>query len=302
MSSENKSILSDKKCKKVLDFCVALEERLDKLTGAKAHNPLDHPLQYIAWTNDMEARVAQHLAHVSSNYIMALCDSIAQVEVATFDNRYTLVANPVAFLAADYESVPAEIMFTLLADAYTDNGGGFAHTRAGENHTSVESITNRVWYDTLQWRNKNTPYPANLERELKAYRKVVSDEQEREAESFENAHQQLDQMVSDHNDEKADAREMIQAFSRLADLRDEGKATTKDNLDLYPGSEISKEVNKSIARIDQEKTERDIIYDECQQRLQREEELRTQLLALIEEAEAKQAGQTEQEQTEQMEE
>jgi hypothetical protein len=115
----------------------------DRLVEARREQEL-HPervirisLSYCGYSGDTTARIYQHLAQKSSNFLLELCLTLLDMRSAGGEKYHDVVAYPIHLLKEVHDAFLAEVIFTRLSQSYIHNGGGFCHWPAGQNNSSV---------------------------------------------------------------------------------------------------------------------------------------------------------------------
>lgn len=167
---------SSTKRSKTLDFCDALEHRLDGMPEEQQGEPLTIPLVEIGYTARVEQRLQQHSSHQSSNYIMNLVEAISQHLYNSGDltRLYRMKQFVLYNIWESEQAALAEIFFTHVSHGYTDNGGGFSHYPAGLSNQSANSGNTAFWKSLEQKMLVNTPYLDNMAEEFERIKKAMT--------------------------------------------------------------------------------------------------------------------------------
>ncbi|KAF2430223.1 hypothetical protein EJ08DRAFT_679285 [Tothia fuscella] len=142
----------------LLNFCNALESCLVAIPNASVDEPLTSPLAYVGYARDAAARNDQHHDHKSSNFLMDLTEATC---MHLFNRRYRMKRHIVALLCDLTQAQSAEVLITVIANAYADTGGGFAHHSAAESAESAKKVTSEEWAKFSRYILRHTPFLAN---------------------------------------------------------------------------------------------------------------------------------------------
>jgi hypothetical protein len=144
---ERRYIQGDEQLKKCKEWVFNSREQL------KGVDPTSRPRPWseVGYTSFPFDRLAQHLAHSSSNYLMNLTESICKEKFQRYKIRQFVVFRVVHPAHAMF----AEILASRIGLAYTTQGGGFCHHSAGQSHGGIHDITpemfeglqKRLWKD-----------------------------------------------------------------------------------------------------------------------------------------------------------
>ena len=126
---------------KVRAFCVQLKKRLDLLPAPEQSRPLRMPISEVGYAANCLARLEDHAAHRSSNYVTNLADAVIcylQEVEGRFLGKQFIVHQFVIFNCwLPQQAILAEMFFTRIAHDYIYNGGGFSHYPTGLSNASV---------------------------------------------------------------------------------------------------------------------------------------------------------------------
>jgi hypothetical protein len=113
----------------------------------KGLNPDDRPRCWceVGYATFPFDRLAQHLAHNGSKYLMNLTDSICKEPFS----QYKIDQYVVFLIIHPAHAMFAEIMASRFGLAYTTQGGGFCHYPAGQSHGGILELDPAA-FDVLQ--------------------------------------------------------------------------------------------------------------------------------------------------------
>ena len=146
----------------LLDFCRALEERLQGVPANKQDQPWGYELAEVGYAKDSRARLDQHRHHESSNWLMNLFESVCFVRYGR--QRFRMEQFVIYFIWAPEQASIAEIIFTRLCNAYANEGGGFTYYRPGIQHASALNLNWKTCVKLRQWAIECTPLEFNKNR------------------------------------------------------------------------------------------------------------------------------------------
>jgi hypothetical protein len=117
--------------KTCLNWAKAARERME---GLPKNEPLARPWAECGYATYPTERLDQHAKHNSSNCLMNLTDAICRLEFPSYRIQQYVVHHIVHYTHAMYD----EILASRLSLAYTTQGGGWCHSRAGGSHRGAQ--------------------------------------------------------------------------------------------------------------------------------------------------------------------
>ena len=140
----------------VLEFCDAVQKRLEEISPEKRDRPLKRAMQYIGYTFAYRQRQMDHQKG-STAFLMQLTYSVFEVMQP---GDFRISAYPLCYLASPKEAKIGETLLMLLGDSFTSTGGGFNYRPPGQNNGSVDTKnwpTERVekfWQERVKFREE----------------------------------------------------------------------------------------------------------------------------------------------------
>lgn len=128
-----------------------LVERMRRRMHTETEWPLA-PFTEVGYTIESEARKRAHATGANSNRLMTLLKLICDDE---WPQRFQIQYHDVYCIPAVDHAAIGEIVITMLAHAYTQNGGGLNCFPAGLSVHSAETVTAAEWEDNLEWNDVN---------------------------------------------------------------------------------------------------------------------------------------------------
>jgi hypothetical protein len=123
---------SPEQTKTCLNWAKAARERME---GLPMNEPLVRPWAECGYATYPTERLDQYAKHNSSNYLMNLTDAICRLEFPSYRIRQYVVHHIVHYTHAMYD----EILASRVSLAYTTQGGGWCHFRAGVSHRGAQT-------------------------------------------------------------------------------------------------------------------------------------------------------------------
>jgi len=122
---------SPEQTKTCLNWAKAARERME---GLPKNEPLARPWAECGYATYPTERLDQHAKHHNSNYLMNLTDAICRQNFPLYRIRQYVVHHIVHYTHAMYD----EILASRVSLAYTTQGGGWCHFRAGVSHRGAQ--------------------------------------------------------------------------------------------------------------------------------------------------------------------
>ncbi|KAI9651570.1 MAG: hypothetical protein M1831_000747 [Alyxoria varia] len=148
-------------------FIDALAKRIDNTTSP-SDEPMDAALCYIGFSTNVASRFSHHRTHVLSSWLLNLVHATFGI---LFGGRYILHEYVVFVLWQMHQAELAEVTFTRLCQAYTDDGGGCVNFPPGRSNKGREKIDGQqAEFDLKAYRDIHSPYQRQKDWELKLVR------------------------------------------------------------------------------------------------------------------------------------
>jgi hypothetical protein len=180
--------LVEEHIREILHFCDYLEKRLDNVSRDDWTKPLRYPLVEVGYSNRSIKRLENHSAHIGSNYVMNLMESIADVIHHHLNGDFFCIEQAIIYLIWMPEQAEiAEIGWTKLAEGYTGNGGGFSHYPAGRSNYSAQTTHSTEWSYAKQAALTGSPLCSNLNRLVKELKEAEEDAEKQKQDALHNA-------------------------------------------------------------------------------------------------------------------
>ncbi|KFY47043.1 hypothetical protein V494_00218 [Pseudogymnoascus sp. VKM F-4513 (FW-928)] len=120
-------------------FVNAMKRRLaHELATVRRDEPMQRAICEVGYSKRPAARIQEHIAYKSTNYLMSFFRIIFHDRFPT--RRYDIEGNVVLRCMTHEDAAVGEILLTTLAQAYTTDGGGFCHQAAGEKVSKANDI------------------------------------------------------------------------------------------------------------------------------------------------------------------
>ena len=135
-------------------FALAMQERLaplleQKPDGRMDHVPLAAPPLNIGYSKEPTKQLLRHRKHRQSNYLMNLPQAIFE---HVYPGAFRLQQNIIFPCFMQSQTWIGEIVFSQIAQAYTDDAGGFSHETAGRsNWQAYAHVGQRRWAQYLHY-------------------------------------------------------------------------------------------------------------------------------------------------------
>ncbi|KFY07656.1 hypothetical protein V492_06941 [Pseudogymnoascus sp. VKM F-4246] len=145
-------------------FVRAMKGRLThELAAAKRDEPMQRAVSEVGYSKRVAARIQEHIAFRSTNYLMSLFRLIFRDRFPT--RRYDIEGHAVMRCISHEDAAIGEILLTTLAQAYVTDGGGFCHQPAGENVVSANAIEHLRWRLFKSQVMENESFARRMEKE-----------------------------------------------------------------------------------------------------------------------------------------
>lgn len=147
-------------------FCEAVEHRLAQIPAHRRDKPDSRPFAYVGYAVKIAARVNEN-EDDSTSYIMSLLGHVFRY----LELPYEWETFTTSFATSYDECELGECLINGLAQGYSDTGFGVAPHPAGENcfsarfSTKAHSEVQKLWWETFNFRCKETPFEFNMLRE-----------------------------------------------------------------------------------------------------------------------------------------
>lgn len=142
-------------------FLKNLDRWMQSIPRADWHLPLKQSIREIGYAAHAIARIEDHKAKNSSNYIMNLFQTISKVYLA---DQFKIHGNVIHLCAFPEHAVLGEILWSVLGRAYVETGHGFCHHSAGESNDSAHRL-GLDWPLWQEWTFTKSPWKQNVEAE-----------------------------------------------------------------------------------------------------------------------------------------
>ena len=165
-------------------FANAMQNRIDRrLETSNGHEPFEAPVINIGFTINPTTRLEDHREHRFSNYIMNLSEALFEHR---FPAQFRIQQEIIFTCWRNSQPWIAEIIFTQLAQGYTDKAQGFSHYTAGcSNRGALVTKSAHDWIKFEQQVAKSGylgKERAKLAKEAKSRLQTAKDEVQRRTE------------------------------------------------------------------------------------------------------------------------
>ncbi|KAI1668675.1 hypothetical protein A1F97_08870 [Pyrenophora tritici-repentis] len=138
---------SAKRVEALQRFCHGVQARWLETPESLRDTPFKYPPGECGYSKDSHARLAQHRAHQSSNYIMNLVEDICTYlhRTGIFEQHFTMHQFIIYLIFQPDQAAIAEIFCSGLLQVWVENGGGFNAYPAGRSVESARRVSDVEW-------------------------------------------------------------------------------------------------------------------------------------------------------------
>ncbi|CAA9960392.1 hypothetical protein PTMSG1_03795 [Pyrenophora teres f. maculata] len=128
-------------------FCHGVQARWLETPASVRDTPFEYPPGECGYSKDSHARLAQHRAHQSSNYVMNLVEEICTYLHRTriFEQHFTMHQFTIYLIFKPDQAAIAEIFCSGLLQLWVENGGGFNVYPARRSVESARRLSDIKW-------------------------------------------------------------------------------------------------------------------------------------------------------------
>ncbi|CAE7026809.1 hypothetical protein PTTW11_04139 [Pyrenophora teres f. teres] len=136
------------KCVETLDrFCHGVQARWLETPASVRDTPFEYPPGECGYSKDSHARLAQHRAHQSYNYVMNLVEDICTYihRTCIFEQHFTMHQFIIYLIFKPDQAAIVEIFCSGLLQVWAENGGGFNAYPTGRSVESARRLSDVEW-------------------------------------------------------------------------------------------------------------------------------------------------------------
>lgn len=145
-------------------FCSGILARWISTPTSLRDTPFPYPPGECGYSISSHARLAQHRAHNSSNYIMNLVEDIFTHlhRTGTLSQHFIMHPFIIYLIFRPRQAAIAEVFCSGLLQVWVDDGGGFNACPAGLSVASAKRVTGHEWQRHVRSARDNSPVVENM--------------------------------------------------------------------------------------------------------------------------------------------
>jgi hypothetical protein len=155
---------SSKRIETLHRFCAGIQNRYLETPPSLRDTPFQFPPGECGYSKDSHARLAQHRAHNSSNYVMNLVEDICTYlhRSKQFSQHFRMHQFIIYLIFRPSQAAIAEIFCSGLLQVWVENGGGFNAYPAGRSVATARRVSEGEWASHERWVRQMSPVDENM--------------------------------------------------------------------------------------------------------------------------------------------